>query len=142
MNNFNQLCAAYGMRATTVRRQLYALLQQHSPLLAAEYIDIAQRQGFDTVSIYRTVNLFQKLGIIYEFGSGKQRTIQLQTKSNDQHHHYIRCDSCNKVAKFEDSYIEQQLLAVAKQNGFMSVNSHYLEVVGTCVACGSFSRTA
>ena len=90
MNEFNQLCATYGIRATTVRRQLYTLLQQKSPLLAAEFIDIAQQQGFDTVSIYRTINLFQKIGVIYEFGSGKQRTLQIQAKTNDDHHHYIK----------------------------------------------------
>lgn len=142
MNDFKLVCAKYGIRATTVRAQLYALLKQSSPLLAAEFIDMAKNQGFDTVTIYRTLNLFHKLGIVYEFGSGKQRTIQLHQPDHDDHHHFIRCVSCNKVARFEDPAIEQQLLAIAQKKGFALIDSHYLEIIGTCASCNQLSRTA
>lgn len=142
MNEFKQLCAKYGIRATTVRGQLFVLLKESSPLLAAEFIDIAKNKGFDSVTVYRTLGLFYKLGIIYEFGSGKQRTLQLHEPNHDDHHHFIRCKTCNKVARFEDSAIEQQLLTVAKQKGFSSISSHYLEIIGTCARCDQLLRTA
>ena len=142
MNDFQSLCAHYGIRATTVRRQLYELFAKNNPILAAEFIDLARANGFDTVTVYRTIALFYKLGIMDEFGSGKQRTLQLHNPNHGDHHHYIRCSSCDKVAHFGDSAIEQQLLAISRQKGFAAVNSHYLEIIGTCKACSQFARTA
>lgn len=142
MNDFQSLCAHYGIRATTVRRQLYELFVSTNPILAAEFIDLARAKGFDTVTIYRTIALFSKLGIMYEFGSGKQRTLQLYNPSHGDHHHFIRCSNCNKVAHFGDSALEQQLLEISQQKGFATINSHYLEIIGTCKACNQFARTA
>ncbi len=141
MNEFKSLCAAYGIKATTVRRQLFELLKLRSPILAADFIDVAKSQGFDSVTIYRTINLFSRLGIIYEFGSGKQRTLQLHEPEHTDHHHFIRCESCNKVARFEDDAIENQLLSISRHKGFVEVKTHYLEVIGVCVSCAQFSRT-
>lgn len=142
MNNFKTICSEYGIKATTVRRQLYELFRQNSPILAAEFINLAKSQGFDTVTIYRTINLFSQIGIIYEFGSGKQRTLQLQVTNHHSHHHYIRCQSCNKVVRFEDAAIEKKLLDISVQNGFVSVDSHFLEIIGVCFSCNQLSRTA
>lgn len=141
MNEFQSLCAHYGIRATTVRKQLFELLRKTSPILATEFIEVARNRGFDTVSIYRTIALFSKLGIIYEFGSGRNRTLQLHQPNHQEHHHFIRCGSCDKVAKFEDKVIEEQLGNISKNKGFYNINSHYLEVIGTCYSCHQFSRT-
>lgn len=141
MNDFQSLCAHYGIRATTVRRQLLELLRNISPVLAAEYIDIAHKEGFDTVTVYRTIALFTKLGLVYEFGAGKQRTLQLHEPSHNDHHHFIRCNRCDQVARFEDSMIEQKLTEISRQKGFAKIESHYLEVIGTCIVCYQLSRT-
>lgn len=141
MNEFQSLCARYGVRATTVRRQLFELIKQCSPILATEFIEVARTKGFDTVSTYRTISLFNKMGIVYEFGSGRNRTIQLHQPSNTRHHHFIRCNKCGKVAQFEDEVIEKQLGEISTSKGFKSINSHYLEVIGTCTSCAQFSRT-
>lgn len=142
MKDFQHICSHYGIRSTTVRKQLYELLRDNSPILAGEFIDIAVNKGFDSVSVYRTINLFTKLGIVYEFGSGKQRTLQLSAPNHDDHHHFIRCSLCNKVAHFGDSSIEQQLLTIAQLKGFESIESHYLEMIGKCKSCAQFTRSA
>lgn len=142
MNEFQSLCARYGVRATTVRRQLFELIQNTSPILATEFMEVARNKGFDTVSIYRTITLFNRLGVIYEFGSGRNRTIQLHQPSHGEHHHFIRCNKCDKVAQFEDVVIEKQLGEISKSKGFKTINSHYLEVIGTCTSCAQFSRSA
>ncbi len=125
----------YGFKATTTRKQIFLLLKKHSPVLASEFLEIAKKNDFDIVTVYRTITLFQKYGVIFEFGSGKQRTLQFNTPDSHDHHHYIRCKTCDKVSRFEDADIENKLFEISKRNGFYKVESHYLEIIGICKNC-------
>lgn len=142
MNEFIRFCAKNNIKTTTVRKQLYVLLSQNSPILASEFISLAKQNGFDSVSVYRTINLFIKYGLVFEFGFGKQKTLQLHEPDGHSHHHYIRCVNCDRVARFEDNVIEKQLLNIANSKDFATVSSHYLEIMGTCNRCYQLERTA
>lgn len=140
MNNLlRSACEANNVRVTTVRKNLFDLLQQTSPLSVAEFFEKAKQKGFDTVSVYRTVDLFRKLKLIDEYGVGRQRILQVRTEI-DEHHHFIRCEACGLVVEFEDNAVEYQLSTVAAENGFPKIKSHFLEIIGRCSSC--YSSTA
>jgi Fe2+ or Zn2+ uptake regulation protein len=135
MNSYlRTVCEANNVKVTTVRKSLYDLLIKTSPLSADDFFEVTKQKGFDTVSVYRTLDVFSKIGLLDEFGVGRRRIIQARTE-NDEHHHFIRCDTCGAVQEFEDNTIEYQLGAAAAENGFPKIKSHYLEIIGLCQNC-------
>lgn len=139
--SFRDICSVHDIRFTRVRSELFDLLQNISPVPAREFIAKATVSGFDMVSVYRTIDLFEKIGICDSYGSGKNRVLYA-TNGSDQHHHFIRCTNCNRAFEFENEAIEMQLDAIARRAGFSDVSSHYLEISGICKYCNQFSRTA
>ncbi len=122
------------MRATLVRKNLFDLLVTLSPVSVSDFFDATNKKGFDTVSVYRTLDLFRKLDIMHEHGVGRQRILQAKTEL-DAHHHFITCETCGFSQEFEDDAIEFQLSTVAAENGFPKIKSHYLEIIGQCQNC-------
>lgn len=140
MNNvLRTACEVHNIRATMVRKNLFDLLVTESPVSVSSFFDITKNRGFDTVSVYRTLDLFRKLDIMHEHGVGRQRILQAKTEL-DAHHHFITCESCGYSQEFEDDAIEFQLSTVAAENGFPKIKSHYLEIIGTCQNCFSTSK--
>lgn len=135
MDEFVRFCAQNNIKATTVRKQLFELLKQNSPITASEFIQLAKNNGFDSVSIYRTINLFIKYDLVFEFGFGKQKTLQLHQPDNHGHHHYIRCSNCQQTARFEDRVIEKQLQLISDSKNYNNISAHYLEIIAVCQAC-------
>lgn len=138
--NMNQVlrtaCEANNIRLTTVRKNLFELLTNESPISLTAFFELTQQKGFDTVSVYRTLDLFRKLDLIHEYGVGRQRILQARTEQ-EAHHHFIRCDTCGLTREFEDDAIEYQLQTVAGESGFPTIKSHYLEIIGRCQSCTS-----
>lgn len=132
-------CEVHNVRATLVRKNLFDLLTAESPISVSSFFEITKQRGFDTVSVYRTLDLFRKLDIVHEHGVGRQRILQAKTEQ-DAHHHFISCERCGYSQEFEDDAIEFQLSTVAAENGFPKIKSHYLEIIGICRDC--YSATA
>lgn len=87
----------------------------------------------DRASIYRTVALFRKLGIIQDIVAGGRRMIEL-TDSFDSHHHHLSCLRCGKSRTVADHALESDLERIASCNGFQPV-SHQIEISGICADC-------
>jgi Fur family transcriptional regulator, zinc uptake regulator len=132
-------CEVHNVRATLVRKNLFDLLRAESPISVSSFFEITKTKGFDTVSVYRTLDLFRELDIMHEHGVGRQRILQARTEF-DAHHHFISCEKCGTTREFEDDSIEFQLSNVAAENGFPRIMSHYLEIKGLCQTC--YSATA
>lgn len=138
---FRDICYKNNIRYTRVRAELFDLLVQESPLLSHDFMQLAISKGFDQVSIYRTIYLFERLGICDSYGSGKNRVLHAHTESAN-HHHFIRCTNCGRAFEFENEAIEMQLQAIATRAGFSQVSSHFLEISGICAKCNQSARIA
>lgn len=132
--SFRDICENNGYRVTTVRQQLFTLLTNVSPISAGDYIANAQSAGFDMVTIYRTLDLFRKLGLTDEYGYGKKRILHVRNNT-EKHYHFIRCSQCKKAVEFKSETIEKQLESIALAEGFGGISSHFLEVIGVCSNC-------
>lgn len=115
---FRDICYTHDLRYTRVRAELYELFIEHSPVAARDFIALATDKGFDTVSVYRTLDLFEKINICNSYGSGKNRILHAST-TNEHHHHFIRCTNCNRAFEFENEAIEMQLDAIARRAGLV-----------------------
>jgi Fe2+ or Zn2+ uptake regulation protein len=133
--SFREICSIFGFRYSTVRAELYEFLLDTSPTPLKNFISEARGRGFDTVSIYRTIDVFRKYKLIDEYGVGNSRIIQLRELESDTHHHYVRCSVCKKATPFHSDKIEQSLNEIALKNDFKNIESHFVELVGVCKNC-------
>lgn len=88
----------------------------------------------DRASVYRTVALFEAIGIIQRLQIGWKYQLELSDSFQD-HHHHATCTTCGKVLPLpEDEKLEEQLRLLAQHYGF-TAHSHQLEIRGRCAAC-------
>lgn len=117
---------------TKPRKHIYEVLSHSEPLTMQELI--ASLPSVDKTTIYRTVTLFETIGIVQRLQIGWKYKLELSNEYQD-HHHHITCSQCGQtVALPEDTVIEERLLSLAKQQGF-TPQDHQLEVRGLCPEC-------
>lgn len=117
---------------TKPRKHIYEVLGRSEPLTMQELI--AALPQIDKTTVYRTIELFETLGIVQRLQIGWKYKLELSNAYQD-HHHHITCVSCGQtVALPENDVIEEQLLTLARQAGF-TPQDHQLEVRGLCPAC-------
>jgi len=98
--------------------------------------ELTERAGdaIDRASLYRTIDLFEKLGIVQRIYIGWKYKIEL-SDAFVHHHHHISCLGCGKiVAITEENEIERLIHDLAAKHGFTAEN-HQLEVRGYCQRC-------
>jgi Fur family ferric uptake transcriptional regulator len=87
----------------------------------------------DRASVYRTVTLFEKLGIVQRINIGWKYRIELSDKFADHHHHLV-CTKCSKIIPIDADNLEVFIEQVAAQNKFKAIN-HQVEIQGLCNKC-------
>lgn len=89
---------------------------------------------FDRTSLYRTIDLFIKLGIAERINIGWKYKIELSDKFS-HHHHHLTCINCHKIIDIpEESYFEDYINNLAKKNNF-AITRHQIEIEGLCQNC-------
>ncbi len=117
---------------TKPRKQIYEVLSHSEPLTMQELI--ASLPRIDKTTIYRTIELFESIGVVQRLQIGWKYKLELSNAYQD-HHHHITCVNCGQtVALPEDDVIEERLVALAQQQGF-EPRDHQLEVRGLCPVC-------
>jgi len=123
-----------GYSLTAARRTVFAALQGEEPLTMHELV--GRCEGIDRASIYRTIALFEQLGIIQRLQMGWKYKLEL-TGGFVHHHHHLSCVRCGKVIPLpEDANLEKRLLQLAASQNF-EAQSHQLEIRGLCTDCRS-----
>lgn len=118
---------------TAARQQVFEILAANEPLTIAE---LAQRcvPAIDRASVYRTIALFEKLGIVHRLQIGWKYKLEL-SDAFQAHHHHLTCLGCGTVTTLpEDIHVENQLVKLASQYGYSALD-HQLEIKGYCPRC-------
>ncbi len=137
-DKFKALLRTAGERVTTPRLGVFRALVRHAPISMAQLIARAQADGIDTVTTYRTVDLFRKLAILQEVGLGRNRLLELSDQYQ-AHHHHFSCINCGMIIDFDNAAIERELQQIGKTMG-LEVHSHQLETTGLCQRCQAMSQ--
>jgi len=125
-----------GYKLTPQRRMILNIIAlSHEHLTPATiYERVCQEHpNIGLVTIYRTLDILAKLGLICEVHSGGNCRSYLMRRPSEHHHHLI-CSDCGTVVDFTDcdlSGLEQRL---SQETGF-KVDSHLLEFLGQCQNC-------
>lgn len=121
-----------GFSLTEARKTVFGALQDQEPQTMKQIV--AGCPSIDRTSVYRTVSLFTRLGIVQKLQMGWKYKIELSGEFRD-HHHHLTCQRCGKIISFEeDPKLETLLQEIAKQHDF-EMRDHVLEIQGLCSNC-------
>lgn len=118
---------ARGYRITKARTQvLEALTGAHSPVSIQTVVEVV---SVDAVSVYRTIAMLTKEGLIEEINT--QGNVTLYEVAHGHHHHVV-CVGCNLLAHIPCNIQKSVPSGIA---GFAYINSHEVTYYGMCVNC-------
>ena len=122
-----------GYSVTKVREVVFAALDHEEPQTMTQLIRRVI-PTIDRASAYRTITLFEELGIVQRLQIGWKYKLELSDEFH-AHHHHISCIKCGSIVSFhEEEKVEATIAGIAKGQGFRLVN-HQLELQGICENC-------
>lgn len=137
LQKFKDILGKSGNFATKQRVELFKYLQSHPEVTIKQLV--ADLRSQDQATIYRSIKLFEELGIISRLQLGWNSKLELSSQFHD-HHHHMTCTSCGKVIAWEeDPTIELRIQTVSMKLGFLP-QDHQLEIRGLCQTCQSKLR--
>lgn len=125
---------------TAARQAVFESLQDSEPRSIHDIIDACLGVA-DRASVYRTIALFETLGIVHRLQMGWKYKLELSDDFT-HHHHHLTCTICGRIIPLiEDASLERQLRSLAIAQDFQP-ESHQLEIRGTCADCNVTHKTA
>lgn len=122
-----------GLKVTPSRLELLDIFEHAKEPLTINTLLKKLDSKPDLTTLYRNVEVLQKLGIITEVKfSSKEAYYELAGR----HHHHIICESCGKVSDIENCKIDLPN-NIFKKAGFKTINHHSLEFFGLCKTCAN-----
>lgn len=122
--DFTKKLTKLGYKLTKPRLKVLKFLEKEKCLISARKVH-DRIKTVDRASIYRTLNLFEKLRIVHVEISEKEKLYCLE---NHPHHHII-CRKCGYTEDFECKKSE-----FIKPNNFSNIQ-HQLTLTGVCNSC-------
>jgi len=143
IRNWEHKLKENGYKITIPRKTILSTLEQqggHPNAREVFYNLSAEFPEIGLTTIYRTLELFVKLGILkrYDFGD-RQSRYEIISETAD-HHHHIVCENCRKVIEYRDFLKEETILIEKIQKKLekkinFKIKRHELEFYGCCKNC-------
>jgi Fur family ferric uptake transcriptional regulator len=122
-----------GASLTQPRKVIFDLLLNQEPQ-SMQVLAQRAKGKVDRATVYRTVELFERLGIARRLNIGWKYKIELADVFAG-HHHHMNCTNSGRPYPLPDNtMLETQIDTVAAKSGF-SPRGHQLEVFGLCANC-------
>ncbi len=105
-----------------------------SPLSPLEIYQslLKKKKKVGLTSIYRSLELFESLGLVFKIVNGSNVKYKLCELEN--HHHHIVCKACGNVVELNFCDISDWSKKVTESTGFQVVD-HQLNFYGFCKEC-------
>jgi Fur family ferric uptake transcriptional regulator len=132
----------HGLRATRQRLAVLRALAGEPNDATAQQIHSRLRDhpdGVGLATVYRTLAVLSEHGVVdalmHQPGEACYRLC------GQGHHHHLVCGTCHRVVELRDCELDSWLSNLATEHGF-TVDSHTVEVSGTCAACRASAEGA
>ena len=132
---FKDLFREKKLRATLPRLLVYQELSKASGPLSIQELYrrlLKSRKRIGLTSIYRALDLFESIGIVFKISDGSNARYRLCESQG--HHHHIVCKTCGDVVEFSFCNISSWSKKVTETTGYQ-VTGHQLSLYGLCRAC-------
>lgn len=110
---------------------VFIALSGQEPLSMRELVERVNE--VDRASVYRAVDLFERLGIVQRLTTGWKYKLELTDKFSG-HHHHLTCTSCDRSIAISQEDLEETIETLATAQGFIP-SSHQIEIQGICARC-------
>lgn len=130
-----------GVRITPQRHAILEFLISSETHPTADDIYKALEADFPNMSVatvYNNLRVFRNAGLVKELTYGDSSS-RFDFVTHD--HYHIICDHCGKIVDFHHPGLEEVEHLASHVTGF-EVNSHRLEVYGTCPDCAAGANKA
>ena len=124
-----------GYRLTPQRMLVLSAIENSNDHISAEeiYAQVVAKYSHVNIStIYRTLELLNRLGLVTEtdLGGGRVR----YHPAGKGHHHHLVCQECGKVIDLDETVL-YPLKKVLLQEYKFSADLRHLAIFGRCAAC-------
>jgi Fe2+ or Zn2+ uptake regulation protein len=127
-----QTLKRHNQSLTHPREAVFLALQNQEPLTMQQVV-VACSQ-IDRASVYRTIALFEQLGVVQRLPMGWKYKLEL-SDAFQHHHHHLTCNRCGRTYTLpEDAELETRLRLLAAHEHF-KMQDHQLEIQGICQTC-------
>jgi Fur family ferric uptake transcriptional regulator len=126
-----------GYRLTPQRLMILSAIENSDEHISAEeiYAEVAARYPNVNIStVYRTLELLKKLGMVYEIDLGEGR-IRFHSEGSGHHHHLI-CQQCGTVIDIDEATMSSLKDILKREYGFQAELRH-VGIFGICKKCRS-----
>lgn len=135
----SQRLTARGIRLTPRRRALLEILDETNRHLdAAGLLEAAkQRMRIDRATVYRTLELLKKQGLVDELDlmhlRGEMHYYEART---GEEHFHLACFGCGRIEEISTPLFGQLKRSVGREKGF-AIQTARLEIGGYCSDCAA-----
>lgn len=127
---------ANGHRLTRPRQAILEHLERvNVPQSAAEIRAAlkARRVLVDLVTVYRTVDVLKRLGLVKPVALREGET-SYEFVAAGRHHHHVVCRECGEISHIEACPLEKVKALMERTTGFR-IDDHAMEFFGMCPQC-------
>jgi Fur family ferric uptake transcriptional regulator len=132
---FKRLVKDKKLRLSHPRLMIYReLSDSKSPLSPQELYQclLKKQRKIGLTSIYRSLDLFESLGIVFKIINGS--SIKYRLCEIEDHHHHIICKACGNVVELDFCDISDWSRKVTESTGYQVID-HQLNFYGFCKTC-------
>ena len=132
-NQAHLLLDKTGLKKTDSRIALLNLLLKNKKPLSVK--DIISKLSVDKVTMYRTLEVMTKKGLIRRVDTG-EREAQYEIIDHTHDHHHVICLDCKKVSDFTGCDADSLITRALKQvKDFKKITHHSFDLFGICNTC-------
>ena len=127
-----------GQRYTNSRRRLVSILLHSSKPVTISQI-LKTDKNLAQSSVYRNLGVLEEAGTVIRIATNDDYAHYELAEHILDHHHHLICSPCGEILDFHlsdsiERALEISLQQVADQFDFV-VDSHRLDLIGTCTSC-------
>ncbi len=126
-----------GYRVTAKNRAIVEIIAASERALDAVAIfdqGRAQYPGLGLVTVYRTIQKLEELGLVERLH--REEGCNRVLRAAQGHEHFLVCNKCGKVVYFSGDDLRKLSEQIALQTGFV-IQAHWLQLFGMCAECSA-----
>ena len=126
------------LRLTEPRRDIFRILEtRDQPLTLSEIIKTSQFA--ERTSVYRTLQLFTKIGVVDLIQVGFKQRYELAEPFRAHHHHLV-CIKCGELVDLERTPRLEKLISKLADAHNYELTAHHIELQGICKSCKALEK--
>jgi Fur family ferric uptake transcriptional regulator len=139
MIDFDNLLHLNGYKMTAQRRVILKIIlnEKKKHLCTEEILSEAKKiyPKIGLATVYRTLQLFEKLGFIdhISLNDGRMR-FQIMDSRGKHHHHHLICEICGEIIDVKEDMLESVEKKLLSEMEF-TVKDHKVQFFGICKKC-------